>query len=648
MMFLQVYKIAWKCLIVAGQALTVIAAFASAWILRYDFAVLHDFTSLLIPLVIPLVLIKLVSFAITHLLSGWWKYVSIHDLLSILKGNILASMAFFLFSTYYVTGIQIPWAIYALDWVMCFLFMSGSRVVVRLYAEFVSGNIDPYNNSTKKILIIGAGASGQAIVREIRQNPRLNWRIAGYIDQDPQRQKQWFQGVQVISNLEGLSNILKGKMPDEVIIANPAVCNKKLRQIVSECNDQGIKAKIIPQAAEILNGQISIQSIRDVRLEDLLGRPSVQLDVTNIVNYIKGKNILVSGAAGSIGSELCRQAAKFGARCVILLDNSETPLFNIERQLKREFPDVRFIACLNDVRDAWQVENTFDKHNPEVVFHAAAYKHVSMSELNPFAVLTNNVLGTRVLVNAADRFHVEHFVMVSTDKAVNPTNIMGASKRLAEIYVQSKARSSKTKMVTVRFGNVLGSNGSVVPIFQEQISKGGPVTVTDPEVTRFFMTIPEAVQLVLQAGSMGEGGEIFILEMGEQIKITHLAEELIRLSGMTPFEDIDIEFTGLRPGEKLHEELLHPNEGVLPTSHKKICVANSSLHATLNIDRQLDDLLLACQSVDLLQVMLTVNRILPEYKPESSAALFTSKILRTKRPRIIQIAPKSMDVAGTI
>ena len=636
-----------RIIIVSGQILIIAAAFSSAMILRYDYQFINDLSLLILPVLLPLLFIKLTCFYLTHLLSGWWKYVSIHDLLSLVKGNLLSSAVFFVYVSYYVSGLNLSWTVVVLDGVMCFLFMSGSRVAVRLYSELMRGTSTSYKHD-KKILIIGAGASGQSIVREIRQNPKLNWKVIGYVDQDLARQNQWFQGVPVIATVEGLSKILRDKRPDKVIMANPGICHKELRLLVAECNSLGIKTKIIPKVGEILNDHVSIQNMRDVQLEDLLGRASIQLDVDKIEKYIEGKNVLISGAAGSIGSEICRQVAGFGAYRVILLDNAETPLFNIERELTKSFPRVRFVACLNDVSDAPQVESTFANYRPDVIFHAAAYKHVSMSENNPLTAIANNALGTRVLAKAADRYNVERFVMVSTDKAVNPTNIMGASKRTAEVYVQSAAKKSKTKMVTVRFGNVLGSNGSVVPIFQEQIRNGGPVTVTDPEVTRFFMTIPEASQLVLQAGSMGSGGEIFILDMGEPIHITHLAEELIRLSGMVPYEDIDIEFTGLRPGEKLHEELLHLNEGVFSTSHEKICVANSCSLDLVELNQLLDDLSVACQSIDLQRVMKIVTKIVPEYRPVVPPGRYESKIFKIKRPKAFISPAKHMDIAGNL
>jgi FlaA1/EpsC-like NDP-sugar epimerase len=347
--------------------------------------------------------------------------------------------------------------------------------------------------------------------------------------------------------------------------------------------------------------------------------------------------VLVSGAAGSIGREICRQVAEFGAATVVMFDHAETPLFHVERELRNLYPGTDFILSLSDIRNHLQVDHVFARHAPQIVFHAAAYKHVPMSEQNPVATVENNVLGTRNLANAACRHAIEHFVMVSTDKAVNPTNIMGASKRAAEVYVQALAQSSGTRFVTVRFGNVLGSNGSVVPIFQEQIRNGGPVTVTDPEATRFFMTIPEAVQLVLQAGSMGRGGEIFILNMGEQLKIVHLAEELIRLSGKVPHRDIDIVFTGLRPGEKLHEELLLDEENVMPTRHAQICVAQACHHDMVTLDRQFNKLSASCRQLEREEVLYVLREIVPAYRVENPGQPRTIRPVKAAAPPLVTL-----------
>lgn len=602
-----------KLIILFGQLVIVLTAFAAALILHFDGVLLDRIAPFLLAIILPLIVIKLVSFQFLHLMSGWWRYVSFPDLIALVKANFLGSALYALYVVCWPAPVAIPWAVLVLDGLLCFLFMSGARVAVRLVRESVCAYGKNCSDDAIRIVVVGSGDVAQTIVREIRQSPQLNWEVLGLVDHDVKRLGHWFQGVQVLSDIDGMGELLRRASIDEVILANPALDLKELRRIVSICRTYGVTSKIVPNVSKMLNEDVSIQHVREVKLDDLLGRPSVHLDVSSIQQYLGNKRVLVTGAAGSIGREICRQVSRFGAASVVLFDQAETPLFEVEREMKEAFPAVSFYPSLSDVRDATRVDFIFNRYQPEVVFHAAAYKHVPMSECNPVAVVENNVLGSRNLASAADRHKVDHFVMISTDKAVNPTNMMGASKRAAEIYVQALSRKSATSFVTVRFGNVLGSNGSVVPIFQEQIRKGGPVTVTHPDVTRFFMTIPEAVQLVLQAGSMGEGGEIFLLDMGEPVRIVQLAEELIRLSGMTPYKDIDLVFTGLRPGEKLHEELLLSEEGVIPTRHEKICVARAAWHDLEDLHLQLDRLADACATMDSEQVIKSIRRLVPAY-----------------------------------
>ena len=620
-----------KLLILIGQIVMVLIAFYLALSLRFDGLWPDKISQVLPALMLPLVIIKLTSFYFLHLFSGWWRYVSLPDLVDIVKANLAGSTLFALYIGYGPLPEILPWSVLVLDGLLCFLLMSGMRVSVRLGREFACSYSKNGREEVKRIIVVGSGAVAQTIIREIRQSPKLNWDVVGLVDQESGRLRHWFQGVQVLSDIDGLGDLLRRASIDQVILANPVLEIKELRRVVAICKKHGVNSKILPNVCEILNEDVSIQHVRDVKLEDLLGRPSVRLDVSNIQQYIGGKRVLVTGAAGSIGQEICRQVAKFGASSVLLFDQAETPLFDIERELKASFPAVEFTPSLSDVRDIAKIDFVFKHFRPEVVFHAAAYKHVPMSEYNPVAAIKNNVIGSRNLVNAADRYLVDHFVMISTDKAVNPTNIMGASKRAAEIYVQAMAAHSRTSIVTVRFGNVLGSNGSVVPIFQNQILKGGPVTVTDPDVTRFFMTIPEAVQLVLQAGSMGRGGEIFVLDMGEPVRIVQLAEELIRLSGLTPYKDIDVVFTGLRPGEKLHEELLLDEEGVIPTSHEKICVARACRHNLAELIPQLEHLEKACNAMEKEQVIAMIRTLVPEYH-----ALKGSQPAPERRPNVVR------------
>lgn len=604
-----------KLVILCLQILIVVGAFLGSFLLRFDLTIPEPFRLPLLWMLPPLVLTKLAIFWSLGLFSGWWRYVSIPDLVVVLRASAFGSLAFMPIALFAHRIAAFPRSVLIIDAILCFLMMGGVRVGARVLRE----KVEQWRKGRRirqEVLIVGAGAVGQTFVREIQQNPHLQMSVIGFVDSDPQRQKLRFLGIPVLGIPAGLAAIFDRHRVDQVIIAQSAVDPPTLQGIVETCRRAGIRSKILPAVGTILNGEVSIRQIRDVQVEDLLGRPPVQLDIAGIRDYLQGRRILVTGAGGSIGSEICRQVAAFAPERLILLDHAETPLFHIEQELKERFPDLTLHPCLADIRDRSGIRSLFSAFSPEVVFHAAAYKHVPMSECNPVEAVRNNVFGTRVVADCAHAAGVGKFVMVSTDKAVNPTNAMGASKRAAEIYVQSLASRSATALVTVRFGNVLGSNGSVVPTFRQQIAKGGPVTVTHPEVTRYFMTIPEAVQLVLQAGSMGQGGEIFLLDMGEPVKIVTLAEEMIRLSGLRLNHDIQIVFTGLRPGEKLYEELLLAGEGVVPTPHRKIKVARAALCDAAILERQLEWLFRALRQRNQARIIGLLQEIVPEYTAE--------------------------------
>ncbi|WP_298037120.1 nucleoside-diphosphate sugar epimerase/dehydratase [uncultured Desulfuromonas sp.] len=605
-----------KFFVLSFDLILVATAFLLAFAVRFDLSIPGRYWTT-IGLVLPLLMAtKMAVFWGMGIFGGWWRYVSVSDMLVILKANIIGSLVFSSLVVFVWPFGTLPKSVLILDGILCFLFFSGVRIFTRICLERYNVSLKGKTGRQKRILIVGAGAVGQTIVREVRQCPKLKGEVVGFLDSDPQRLRKRFQGVSVLGAPNDLQSVWRKKGIDLVIIAQQAVDPKDLRTIMDFCQKTKVEAKILPPVGDIIGGGVSIQHIRDVELEDLLGREPVRLDVKDIQEYLRGKRILVSGAGGSIGSEICRQVAGFMPESIVLFDQAETPLFQIEKELAENYKNVKTHPTLSDIRDRSRVEFIFEKFKPQVVFHAAAYKHVPLSEQNPIGVVENNVLGTRILADAANLFGVQHFVMVSTDKAVNPTNTMGASKRVAEIYVQNMARQGLTQFVTVRFGNVLGSSGSVVPIFKEQIKRGGPVTVTHPEVIRFFMTIPEAVQLVLQAGSMGKGGEIFLLDMGEPVKIVQMAEEMIRLSGFRSYEDIDIVFTGLRPGEKLYEELVGAGEGVLPTDHEKIRVVRATSHSSALLGGLLERLDRAIQLMDREEVLNVLEEIVPEYQPE--------------------------------
>ena len=602
-------------LIILLQAAIVVASLWGAFAVRFDFNISSVQLSRFYSLLPALLAIKLGVFWWQGLFRGWWRYVSMADLVVIVRANVIASLLFLLYAFLAYRGTNIPRSVLVLDWMFCFLFMGGVRFVTRALREHYLPMPARNRQPRSRLLVVGAGDAGQMIAREIRLNPALNLEVVGFVDDDPRKRKQSFQGFPVLGKIRRIGRICQEQGVDEIVIAIPSASGKDLRHIVELCQATEVKFKTLPGVGQLIDGKISIQQVKDVELEDLLGRAPVKLDLSRIEACLKGKRVLVTGAGGSIGSEICRQVARFQPKKIVLFENAETPLFQIERELRMKFPGLRIVPIIGDIRFKARVEAIFDEFLPEVVFHAAAYKHVPMMECNPAEAANNNVRGTRIIADAAHQFGVERFVMISTDKAVNPTNVMGASKRAAELYVQALAKRSRTNFVTVRFGNVLGSNGSVIPIFKEQIAKGGPVTVTHPEVTRFFMTIPEASQLVLQAGSMGKGGEIFLLDMGEPVKIVKLAEELIQLSGYRPYEDIEIAFTGLRPGEKLYEELLLAGEGVQPTCHEKIMVAKAAEGDEAVLVRQIEELYLLARAVDLAGVVVKLQEMVPEFQP---------------------------------
>ncbi|WP_305043822.1 polysaccharide biosynthesis protein [Geoalkalibacter sp.] len=602
-------------LILGLKTVIVLVSFFLAYLLRFDFQIPAAQWRVIGELLVPLLAIKLLIFTRFGMSHGWWRYVSLADVFDVFKANLVASLALLVYVVFVHGLTGVPRAVLVLDGILCFLLSCGVRFLTRAFRENYFPRLRSKEAGTARVLIVGAGQAGQMLAREVRANPAIKKTVVGFIDDDPLKFKRRFQGIAVLGGQEQLAELCRKERVQEVIIAIPSASGKQLRRIVERCQGAGVDCKTLPGVGDLIEGRVSIQQVRPVDVEDLLGREAVRIEVDRIKAFLGGKRVLVTGAAGSIGSEICRQVARFGPAKLVLFDNAESPLFFVEKELGECFPDIPIAAIIGDVRYRARVEAIFDEFQPQVVFHAAAYKHVPMMEHNPAEAANNNVRGTKIVADAAHEFKVESFVMISTDKAVNPTNIMGATKRAAELYVQDLSRRSKTRFVTVRFGNVLGSAGSVVPIFRSQIVAGGPVKVTHPEVTRFFMTIPEASQLVLQAGSMGRGGEIFLLDMGEPVKILHLAEQLIRLSGLRPYEDIDIVFTGLRPGEKLYEELLLAGEGVLPTSHAKIRVARASFGDSAALARQMEELYEAERALDMNRVRALLRQIVPEYQP---------------------------------
>ncbi|MFC1534587.1 polysaccharide biosynthesis protein [Thermodesulfobacteriota bacterium] len=601
-----------------------------AYLLRFNFALSQD-TLYTLQRILPLIIvIKLLIFYFFDLYQGMWRYTSLADLMGILKGCSSASLVIVLMILFVHGFSNFPRSIFIIDWFLTLFLISGSRIGVRLYFWLGAGDesarlrwkgflplLVTSKHQGKKLLIIGAGDCGEKISREIHDNPHLGYHVMGFIDDDPLKANLRIHGIPVLGNTDDIQSFTKQVDIEELLIAMPSVSSKDMRNIVTRCEESGIPFKTVPGMGELINGRVTVKAIRDVSYRDLLGREPVDLDEERIGRYLKGKRILITGAGGSIGSELCRQLCRYSPESIILYERAESPLYEIELELKENFQYVNIAPKLADILDLMQLEKVFDEERPQVVFHAAAYKHVPMLEMNPWEAISNNVIGTRNVIEIAREFQVERFVLVSTDKAVRPVNVMGASKRLAELLVQAQngCGLSDTKFITVRFGNVVGSVGSVVPLFKRQIEKGGPVTVTHPEITRYFMTIPEACQLILQAGSMGKGGEIYILDMGVPIKIADMAEDLIRLSGFEPHVDINIKYIGLRPGEKLSEELTTDDEGIDRTSHEKIMIVRGPVCEIDTLNGKLDQIMELIIKQDGEGIRMTLKEMLPEYTP---------------------------------
>lgn len=536
---------------------------------------------------IPLfVVVRLAIFYLFGLYRSLWRYAGIREVVTI--GAAVASGTVVLFVLDWALQLfNLPNSVYGIELMMTTLGTGGVRMLVRLRRVFLAG--DKSSQSTRA-LIVGAGDAGALLVREFENQPWLGVKIVGFVDDDVSKTNRNLQGIRVVGCRSDIPKLVRKYEAHQVIIAMPSAPAKVIHETIDLCKQSGAQLRILPPINEMIAGKVRAQDVRDVDIEDLLRREPVRTDLEAIAGYLKGRRVLVTGAGGSIGSELCRQVASFGPSELHLLGHGENSIFDIQNELQQTHPDLRISPLIADVQDEMTIDRIFAEIRPEVVFHAAAHKHVPLMEYNPDAAIRNNVFGTRNVANAAAVTGAEAFVMISTDKAVNPGNVMGATKRLAEMVVQSMANHSNTRFVSVRFGNVLGSRGSVVPFFKKQIAKGGPVTVTHPEMRRYFMTIPEAVQLVLQAGSIGKGGEVFVLDMGEPVKIVDLANDLIRLSGFEPGKDIDVVFTGVRPGEKLFEELVNHGEHVMQTEHEKIHALNGECPDPALIHRILQDM----------------------------------------------------------
>ena len=604
-----------KILIILFHLGLIIFAYFASFYLRFDFIFPREYFQTVIPKTLPLlILIKLLFFYFFGLFTGLWRYVSIGDLWKIFLANALSSVTFFGAVVFYHGLFGFPRSVVIIDFILCFGFISGVRFFTRLIRERTKIDII---QKKKKVLIVGAGDAGVSILRECINNPKIDFEVAGFIDDDPAKKGHTLYGVKVFGGREYIPQTVEDLGVDEIILAIPSAKGEIIRGLLSYCEKTDVRITTLPGLDKIISGHLELKP-RKVQPEDLLGRKPVNIDETEISSYLKGKRILVTGAGGSIGSELCRQIARFVPEEIIFFDNHENWVYYLGVEFNLKYPKIKYKTIIGDIRDVGILKNVFTTNRPQVVFHAAAHKHVPLMEDNPVSAVKVNIIGTRNLIYASNHYKVEKFVFISTDKAVNPTSIMGATKRIAEMILQAKARVSKTKFVAVRFGNVLGSTGSVIPLFKKQIEEGGPVTVTEPDVRRYFMSIPEAAQLVLQAGAMGSGGEIFILDMGEQIKIIDLAENMIALSGLKVGKDIEIKFIGLRPGEKLYEEILLDKEKDKITKHNKIYISQPENFNPANIRKDIRELEKLSKLMDEEKIVQKIKSMVPNFTSNSN------------------------------
>jgi FlaA1/EpsC-like NDP-sugar epimerase len=550
-------------------------AYYLAYYLRFDDGIPNRYENLLADTILVTVPMQVAIYAAFGLYSKLWRFVDQKDFEAILKATVVATggliVVLFLFS---IGRHDPPRSVIALDFLLALVFVCGARFAVRWAFERPARGA-MLERAGHEVLIVGAGNGGQQVALELRRNPGLRSAPVGFVDDDPRKQGMRVAGHKVLGTTDELPRVLDAVKPDEVIIAIPSAPGILRQRVVTACRERSIPVRMLPTTFELLSGGVNLmRQVREVQVEDVLGREPVRVEIDRVGAYLSGRVVLVTGAGGSIGAELCRQIARVGPKLLVLVENSENALFEIRRELEEERHFARAASVLADCKDATRVREVFEEHSPSVVFHAAAYKHVPLMEENPVEAVRNNAVATRIVAAAAGEAGVERFVLVSTDKAVSPATVMGASKALAEWAVEAaQNRWKNTRYASVRFGNVLGSSGSVVPIFRRQIAKGGPVTVTDSRMTRYFMTIPEAVQLIIRSGELATGGEIFVLEMGDPVKIADLAANMIRLAGYEPDVDIAIEIVGRRPGEKIHEELFNPGERPQPTPAEKIVYA---------------------------------------------------------------------------
>lgn len=603
-------------LMLAVDGVLVACSLFLAYAARFEFQIPADEVAGMLTILPAVVAIKLVTFFGFHLYQGMWRYTSLVDMAHVVRANTTASLLIMATILLRYRFFGYPRSVFLIDWGISLLAVGGFRLAIRLYfARYVEGSLLPGfstdHRSKQRLLILGAGDTGEKVAREMLGHPSSRLLPIGFLDDDDAKHGRTIHGLSVFGSIADIGNY--GARFDEILIAIPTAMSSDMRRIVTACENTGKPFRTVPALGELIDGSVSLKAVRNVTMQDLLGREEVHLNTEQISEYLHEKRVLITGAGGSIGSELVRQVVRFYPARIALLDMSEYNVFQIEAECRRRFPYIEFATFLTDVRDMISLDRAFTRFRPDVVFHAAAYKHVPLQELNPWEAVLNNVGGTHNLIKVAHEHKVERFVLVSTDKAVRPSNVMGATKRVAEKLIECANGTTNSQYMAVRFGNVLGSSGSVIPTFQQQIEQGGPVTVTHPEVTRYFMSIPEAAQLILEAGAMGRGGDIFILNMGEPVRIVDLARDLIRLHGYVPDIDISIEFVGLRPGEKLYEELITEGEGIVETGHEKIMVLRGEHADTQKLLSQVEELLTLAWTYDAMLIKQKLHDIVPEY-----------------------------------
>lgn len=638
------------------DAVLVIASLYLAYAIRFEFQIPAWYLEVVysnLPLILT---VKMAVFILFNVYRGMWRYTSLVDIINVVKAVSIASLI--------VLGVIMlkhrfegfPRSVFIIDYILSLMFIAGLRIGIRLYYQSL-GNSLPSSSllgrlavktDRKKLLIVGAGDAAEKVVREIFDNKALPYKIVGLVDDDSAKIGRSLHGIPVLGALVDLKEVIAKTEPSEILIAMPSAARDQMGRVVQFCQGSGLPFKTLPGMGEIINDKVSIKSIRDVSYKDLLGRPAVRLELEKIEEVLKGRTVVVTGAGGSIGSELCRQIIRFKPKLLILFDAGEENLYRIEMELLHDLGFADYVTILGKVQIENLLHHVFSKYKPDVVFHAAAYKHVPMIERNPWEAVYNNIIATNCLIKASVRSGVRRFILVSTDKAVRPTNVMGTSKRVTEKLMQAYSCCQKqwlreeddnnmengriTRFMAVRFGNVLGSSGSVIPLFKKQIERGGPVTVTHPEITRYFMSIEEAAQLILQAGSMDkgrelgdfEGGEIFVLEMGTSVKISQMARDLIRLCGKEPDTEIEIKYSGLRPGEKLFEELITEGEGILATDHEKIMVLQTNSmdwDGFVELMKKLEELKADAKDHDGKAIKAKLKELVPEYSPEDIGAV---------------------------